>query len=186
MLDVSIYIEGQRLDLFKDESVNIKSSVKDINDISKIYTDFSKSFSVPASKGNNSIFKHYYNADITGGYDARTSKNGLIEINTLPFTTGRISLEKVSIQNGNILHYAIRFTGNTVKIKKDLGDDKLSSLDFSDLDHTFDSATVEVGATDELFDGKLIYPLITPVRRSVCPPGRKALKEFLLGAQDKN
>ena len=73
MLDVSIYIEGQRLDLFKDESVNIKSSVKDINDISKIYTDFSKSFSVPASKGNNSIFKHYYNADITGGYDARTS-----------------------------------------------------------------------------------------------------------------
>jgi hypothetical protein len=165
MLDVSIYIEGQKIDLFKDEGISIKSSVKDINDISKVYTDFSKSFTVPASKGNNSIFKHYYNADITGGYDARTSKDGTIEINERKFTQGKISLEKVSIDNGNILHYAIRFTGDTIKIKKDLGDDKLSSLDFTDLNHNFDSATVEAGATSSLFSGQLIYPLISASRR---------------------
>ena len=86
MLDVKIYIEGQRVDLFKDENISIKSTVKDISDISKVFTDFSKSFTVPASKNNNLLFEHWYNADITGGFDARTSKDALIEINGIEFT----------------------------------------------------------------------------------------------------
>lgn len=165
MLDVSIYIEGKSIEQFKDENISIKSSVKDINDISKVFTDFSKSFTVPASKENNRLFKHWYNADITGGFDARTSKDATIEINELPFTKGKISLEKVSIENGNISNYAIRFTGETTKINKVLGDDKLSDLDFTDLNHNFDSATVEQGATSSLFNGELIYPLISVKRR---------------------
>ena len=165
MLDVRIYIEGKAIEQFKDENISIKSRIKDINDISEVFTDFSKSFTVPASKENNKLFKHWYNADITGGFDARTSKDATIEINELPFTKGKIALEKVAIENGNISHYAIIFTGETIKINKILGDDKLSSLDFSDLNHNFDSVTVEQGATSNLFNGGLIYPLISVKRR---------------------
>ena len=59
--NIDIYIEGKRLDLFEDENITINSSVQNINDISKVFTDFSQSFTVPASQNNNKIFKHYYN-----------------------------------------------------------------------------------------------------------------------------
>ena len=38
------------LDMFKDESVTIKQSVKDLADPKKLFTDYSQQFSVPATK----------------------------------------------------------------------------------------------------------------------------------------
>ena len=55
-----------------------------------MFTDFSKSFTLPASKTNNKIFKHYYNFDIDGGFDARKKVSAKIELNDLPFRDGKI------------------------------------------------------------------------------------------------
>jgi len=56
MLNLQLYIEGQEVDLFKDESVNLTQSLQDVKDIEKVFTDFSRTFSVPASRANNKIF----------------------------------------------------------------------------------------------------------------------------------
>ena len=61
MQNIQLYIEGQRVDMFKDESVVITQSIKNVKKIDKIFTDYSRTFSLPASKINNKIFKHYYN-----------------------------------------------------------------------------------------------------------------------------
>jgi hypothetical protein len=37
--DIQLYVEGQRLDLFEDESLQITSSIQDVRDISKVFTD---------------------------------------------------------------------------------------------------------------------------------------------------
>ncbi len=55
-----------RVDMFKDESVSITQSIQNVKDIAKVFTEFTKTFALPASKTNNKIFKHYYNFDITG------------------------------------------------------------------------------------------------------------------------
>ena len=47
---VDIYIGGTKLDLFSDESIDVVSSVADIEDITKNTTDYTKTFTVPASK----------------------------------------------------------------------------------------------------------------------------------------
>jgi len=60
MRQVQVYIEGLKIELFEDEQINVTSSVQNINDISKVFTDFSQSFTVPASTVNNEIFKHFY------------------------------------------------------------------------------------------------------------------------------
>ena len=54
-----IYNEFTKLDLFKDESVSITDSIQNVKDPSKIFAPFSQQFSVPASKNNNKVFKHY-------------------------------------------------------------------------------------------------------------------------------
>ena len=62
------------LNLFDYEAVNLNQKIKDVRDISKIFTDYSQSFKVPASSNNNRIFKHYYNYNIQDGFDARFKK----------------------------------------------------------------------------------------------------------------
>jgi hypothetical protein len=62
-MKLQIFIEGTQVDLFEDEKVTIKKLVKDIKDPKKLFTDFSKSFQVPASKANNKLFKHYYRSE---------------------------------------------------------------------------------------------------------------------------
>ena len=67
---VNIYVNGELLDQYKDEAVSIVSSVLDVSDITKNTGDYSKTFTVPASKNNNKIFKHWYNASIDNGFDS--------------------------------------------------------------------------------------------------------------------
>ena len=86
---LQLFIENERVDLYKDESVSITQSIKNVKDISKIFTEFTKTFTIPATKTNNRIFKHYYNFDIVNGYDARLKKNARLEINNLPFKKGK-------------------------------------------------------------------------------------------------
>ena len=64
MVDIQLFIEGKQVELFKDESITLTQSIQDIKDISKIFTDFSRTFSVPASKNNNKIFKHFHRFNI--------------------------------------------------------------------------------------------------------------------------
>lgn len=130
---VQIYIKDvdgdfQRIDLFKDESISITDKIQDVRDIAKVFTEFSQSFSVPASKTNNKLFKHFYNADIVDGFDARTLKQAKIEINNIPFKTGYITLEGVDLKDNSPNTYRITFYGNTVSLKDLIGDDKLSAL----------------------------------------------------------
>ena len=70
MLALQLYIQGQEIDLYEDESVTLVQSIQDVKDIEKVFTDFTRTFSVPASKVNNKIFQHFYNYHIIG-FDAR-------------------------------------------------------------------------------------------------------------------
>ena len=132
MQKLQLYIEGERVDMFKDESVSITQSIQNVKDPSKIFTDFSKTFSLPASSINNKIFKHYYNFDIVGGFDARTKKSSNIELNNLPFRTGKIKLEGVDLKDNKPHTYKITFFGDTVTLKDTLGEDKLGNLAWLD------------------------------------------------------
>ena len=128
MQKIQLYIEGQRVDMFDDESVVITQTIKNVQDIGKIFTDFTRTFSLPASKTNNKIFKHYYNYHIQNGFDARTRKPANIELNTLPFTDGRVKLEGVDLKDNKPHTYKITFFGSTVTLKDLVGDDTLSGL----------------------------------------------------------
>lgn len=125
---VQLYIDGQQVELFGDESISLNQSIKNANDISKVFTEFSQSFTVPASRTNNKIFKHYYNFDIVGGFDARKKASANIELNSLPFRDGKIRLEGVEMRNNKAYSYKITFFGNTIDLKDLIGEDKLSAL----------------------------------------------------------
>ncbi len=128
MQKFQIYIGDDRLDLFKDESITVTQSIQNVKQIDKIFTEFSQTFSVPASPTNNKIFKHYYNYDIVNGYDARVKSAGRIEFNFLTWRNGFITLNGTRLKNQKPYSYKITFFGETVNLKDILADDQLSVL----------------------------------------------------------
>ena len=146
----NIYIQGQLLDQYGDEVIEVTSSVLDVEDITKNTGDFSKTFTIPASPNNNKLFKHWYNASIDDGFDARTKVEGHIDIDGVPFKTGKWRLSEVIFKDGIVDGYIINFFGNLPNIKDTLGDDLLSDINFVKHDHEWTGANVIEGLKGDL------------------------------------
>jgi len=164
-IDLALYVEGKRITLFPDEKIRLKRSVQSLQDLTKVFTDFTQSFSVPADDNNNSIFKHYYDAQIVNGFDARIKVEARIDLGGVTYKKGKIQLNGASLKSNVPVNYKIEFFGDTIKIKDFIGDDKLSDLDFSAYDHNYNAATIKTGLTAQLFSGVIKYPLISYKRR---------------------
>ena len=166
MQTIQLYIEGQRVDMFKDESVSLTQSIQNVRDIAKIFTDFSKTFTLPASKTNNKIFKHYYNFSIQNGFDGRTKKDATIELNHLPFRDGKIKLEGVDLKNNVPYSYKVTFFGSTVTLKDLVGEDKLNALNsLNSLSETYSPTEIEAGLKRNPSTNDVVVPLITHTKR---------------------
>jgi hypothetical protein len=178
-------IDYQRLDLFEDEQINLTQTIQDIRDIEKIFTDFSRSFSLPASSKNNLLFRHYYRSDIVEDrvadsiFNANTKLRAILELNYKRFKSGYIVLNGVKLKNNQPDSYNITFFGETVTLKDKLKDRRLSSLDFSQFDHAYDVSNVRQGVqtfVTALSGGTtstahVIYPIISHTQRFIYNSG---------------
>ena len=161
---VGIFIEGVQLELFNDEQINVTSSVQNISDISKVFTDFSQSFTVPATPHNNEIFEHFYQSDVNPTIDPNIRRSAFIEIDLTFFRRGKIQLEKSNLKNGQVESYTITFYGDILALKDKFGEDKLKDLDFSSLEFAFDGTEIYDRITDTATDYDVRYPLIANTR----------------------
>jgi len=123
MQSIQLYIKDendvyQQIELFKDESITLTQSIQDVKDISKIFTDYSQTFSVPASKVNNKLFKHFYNYFIDG-FDARQKKDAKLQLNYKPFKTGKVKLEGATLKGNKANTYKLVRVGKYAKLKYD-------------------------------------------------------------------
>ena len=82
------------LDLKQGESVNLKTTVKELNDITKIFSPFTQSFKIPATDKNKILFGFYGNEKIQGNssrdFDCNIYVGGFI------FESGKLSVEEIA------------------------------------------------------------------------------------------
>jgi len=164
MRQVQVYIEGKKIELFEDEQINVTSSVQNISDISKVFTDFSQSFTVPASTVNNAIFQHFYQSDVDSTIDHNIRRNAVIEIDLTTFRRGKIQIEKANVKNGMPENYQLTFYGEIRTLKDLFGEDKLNNLDYSTWEFAFTGAEIYNRITDLVTDYDIRYPLIASNR----------------------
>ena len=167
MYKVGLYIDGQRADLFQDEGIEMNLTVQNIKDLGKVFGDFSNGFTIPASPVNNTIFKHYYNVDVSGGFAAAQRVTAFIEVNNNVFRQGVLELEQVQMKKGEPYAYSVSFYSKTTSLKDLIGEDQLNDLDLSAQDHTYNDTNIETGINAYVSgtDNAVIYPMITPVTR---------------------
>jgi hypothetical protein len=155
---------ARKIDLFNDEKISVTSSIQNINDISKVFTDYSQSFTIPASKNNNQIFKHWYENAIDNGFNQLTRYDGFIEIDTKIFRVGKWQLESASIKQNKIEDYKLTFYGNLLSLTDRFGDDKLQDLttlnDYT-IEYSGDNVKSLIQTTS---DEDVLFPLISSNR----------------------
>lgn len=167
-MKVALYIyDGEiakRIELFNDEKISITSSIQNVNDISKVFTDYSQSFTIPASATNNEIFKHWYENSLDNGFDQRQRYAGYIEIDTQVFRTGKWQLESATIKNNRVEDYKITFYGVLKSLTDKFGEDKLKDIaELNDYTINYSGATVQTKITTTT-DSDVLFPLITSQR----------------------
>lgn len=179
MQKVILYIQPQlrnttttqdfvRVDLMEEELISLTQVIQDVSDIDKLFTDYSRTFNLPASKTNNKIFKHWYNPDIEG-FDANVFCESRIELNHLHFRFGKIQLNEVVMKFGEPSMYKVTFFGNTVSFKDKINEDQLSDLVWlNNFNHDADADYIKVAleygkdvTVDSVsYPNAIIYPLI--------------------------
>jgi len=152
----------QEIELFTDENIEVTSTIQNISDISKVFTDFSQSFTIPASANNNAIFQHFYNSDVNASVDHNVRRNAYIEIDLTPFRTGKISLEKSNVKNGIAENYQVTFYGEIRSLKDAFGEDKLSDVkELNYYSHAYTGTEIYNRITDDSIFYDVRYPLIS-------------------------
>jgi len=157
-----------RVDLMEEDLIELTQVIQDARDIEKIFTDYSRTFNLPASKTNNKIFKHWYNPDVDG-FDNQIFCSARIELNHLHFRFGKIKLEEAVLKNGEISMYKVTFFGDTLTLTELIGEDSLDSLLWlNNFNHVASNAYIKDGlengkdfTVDSVaYNDAIIYPLI--------------------------
>jgi hypothetical protein len=161
---VRIFVEGRELDLFSDETIEVNSTIQNIQDISKTFTDFSQSFTIPTSARNNAIWEYFYENAVNSSINYQERLDGYIEIDMTFFRRGKIQMEKSQLKNGQPNSYTITFYGDVTTLKDLVGEDLLSDLDYTTVNHDYTFTEVFNRIRTTTVDYDVSYPLITSNR----------------------
>ena len=171
MRKVDVYIEViadsnnyEKLELFNDEEIQINSSIQNVQDLAKVYTDFTQSFTIPASPHNNRLFEHFYQSDVNANDNPNIRRNAFIEIGTIPFRSGKISIESSNVVKGRVESYSITFYGDLTSLKDKFGDDTLKDLDLRAFGMNYSGSNVK-GVMINTISNDLEFPLISSKRQ---------------------
>lgn len=192
MINLQLYILNDtgasydEVELYDNETISYTQSLQDVKDISKIFSDFTRTFNVPASKTNNKIFKHFYNYFIDG-FDPKKRHKAKIYLNYKLYKEGFIKLEGATTKDNKPFTYKITFFGNGLILKDVLGEAKLKSLaklNSFDFDYTSTNVinylkdgldgTIQIPNKNEpsrvediVIEDAIVFPLISHTKRMI-------------------
>ena len=163
---VEIYIETgagiyEKLDMFGDESINIKYKLKDTSDISKIFSTYSQTFSIPASQKNSLLIKYFFNPEVVRG--SSRFINAKIYVNKQLFKFGKTSLNLAKLKMGLKSSYSLNFFTGAGTLKDIVGETKLSELNVDPYNFSWTSGNFYFGLTNPIGED-VIVPLISNER----------------------
>ena len=148
------------VDLFQDESVELNRQLKDLQDLSTIWTDYTQSFQIPASDTNNLIFADWFDENIVlGGWNPNLGKDATLYIHSIPVYNGRVEFIGCKYKDGIPQLYNIVFYGTTKKILDVWGETLLNELNWSAYNHTANYANILSSWDQALLSGDILWPI---------------------------
>lgn len=120
-------LEFTKLDLHKDESIIMKYTQKDLQDISKIFAPYSQNFTFPATPKNRRAFGFFGDTTVV---KVNTDKKYFCKIYSSGqlFQNGYLILSDLSYKNNRPIDFTGSFANNITNLKDRIGEDTLNDL----------------------------------------------------------
>jgi hypothetical protein len=120
-------LEFIKLDLSKDESILMKYTQKDLQDISKIFAPYSQNFNFPATEKNRMAFGFFGDTEIVKvnkerKYFCKIYTDGILNL------SGFVVLSELSYENNKPKDFTGNFTTSMLNLKDRIGEDSIRDL----------------------------------------------------------
>jgi hypothetical protein len=161
-----------KIDLAKNESINMKYVLKDTTDLSKVFSPFSLSFTFPGTLNNQNIFGFVGNTKV---FKTKTDNLFACKIysNGLLAQTGKLKLTEVREENGFVKSFTANFTTTMLSLALRMGEDLINDLPTTPVrinwipNEVFQSiSSIRLANTQPMtgIDVKYYVPLISNIR----------------------
>ena len=148
-----IFLEGRRLDLSEDISMEFTYQIDDIREFATRETNFSKTIVLPGTSNNNKQFGYvfefgsenfYESSQSNVGYNFNASKSAacVIYVDRVQIFQGSLRLLEMIVDNGTV-EYEVSVFGELGGLVQAIGNAKLEQLDFSAYDTQWTVANIK-------------------------------------------
>lgn len=160
MANTEVFIEGRQLDVSAGLDFSFNYQVSDIRNPETRQTEFSKTVRCPGTESNNALFGHIFEVTMANPYVAGQANIGVnfnpnkkaaasVSVDTLPVFDGVMQLRRVIVMK-EAVEYEVVFIGRLSNLFTRIadyrldgfGNDGLSIIDWSDLDHDYTRANI--------------------------------------------
>lgn len=146
---VKIVLETGVLDVRQDVAFPLNFSVGDIRDISKRSGTFSKTIVLAGTDNNNQLLNHYYDVNIEAGtFDVtKLTKCQVVQNNVVILDNALLQLINVTKQqttdaHEQVVNYEVIIKDTKAELFTAMNSAELADIDFSDLNHYMNSASI--------------------------------------------
>ena len=131
---------GYSLDLYESETIPITFQINDVEDPSKKKSPFSKNFQIPGTKRNqlamgfaymmstDEPFRNYRGQVVDGNTWQMQVSEAQIFVNGILAFTGKLELNKVIVDAGEINSFEVNFLATQVNIFDEISDKSMRKL----------------------------------------------------------
>jgi hypothetical protein len=163
---VKIVLSTGLLDVADNVSLPITFNIGDIRDLSSRKGTFSKTIVLEGTKNNNELLGHYYDVNIQAGtFNINALTKCQVIQNGVPILDEAllqlVSVNKVQSNNSyeDEVTYSVLIKDSRAEFFTAITNAYLTDLDFSDLNHAFDSAAIAGTFNNTVADGyKYLMP----------------------------
>lgn len=135
-MTTTLLIDATPIDINDDVAFALNFSVADIREPDKRKTSFSKTITIPGTPANNTFFQHIYEIGSNDGFNPNVKVTAQLLNGGAQTFKGYCQLKNIIRQYDNYVAYEIVLFGELGDLFNSMGNDKISDLDLSELDHT--------------------------------------------------
>jgi hypothetical protein len=154
---------GQQLDLFDDEDIQLSNNVTGLFDIGVLPSDFTRQITLPGTKVNNAFFEHVYDISIDTPFLFATNVKvpAYFDFDSIYLSNGYLQLNKVNVKaNKFIESYEVTIYGTLSSFGRDINRNYLTDLSsLAKYNHTASYDNISASWGGNLFNGDIVYPL---------------------------
>lgn len=166
---VGLYINNILVPTIEGANPVLNKKSYDVNNPSALWSDYSQTIEIPSTAEVDNLFGYLFNVNIDIQNTSQTNFNpdfnpnlkatARIDVNDIPIIEGYAQLTSIVIDDFNRVSYRINIYGTIQNMFNAIGNSKLTDLDFSALNHTWNRTNIEAGWTPTIGEG-YCYPMI--------------------------